>query len=75
MAKQLKKEAIDEIMNSPKLFSSVCDMLDIKPNGLISNLNRNSARLTQHEVVLAVAESMNATPSDILEEKELAKAD
>jgi hypothetical protein len=73
MAKQLKKEAIEEILNNPKLFSSVCDLLNIKPGGLMSNLNRNSVRLCQHEVVIAVAGEMGLIPADILEEKDFVK--
>ena len=75
MPKQLKREAIVEIKNNSKLFSTICDLLEIKPGGLMSNLNRNSERLTQHEVLMAIAEEMGLTPNEILvDEKEVAKA-
>lgn len=73
MPKQLNAAAIEGIKSNPKLFSTVCDLLEIKPGGLMSNINRNSERLTQHEVVMAVAEEMGLQPNDILEEKEFAK--
>jgi hypothetical protein len=73
MPKQLKREAITEIKSNHKLFSTICDLLDIKPGGLMSNLNRNSERLTQHEVLMAIAKEMGLTPNDILE-NEFAKA-
>jgi pyrroline-5-carboxylate reductase len=73
MAKQLKKEAITEIKNNSKLFQTVCDLLDVKPGGLMSNLNRNSERLTQHEVLIAIAAEMGLAPVEIIEE-EFAKA-
>lgn len=75
MPKQLKREAIVEVKSNSKLFSTICDLLEIKPGGLMTNLNRNSERLTQHEVLMAIAEEMGVSPTDLLiEEKELAKA-
>jgi hypothetical protein len=74
-AKQLSKEALEAINTNPKLFGTICDLLDIKPTTLIAHLQRNSTRLNQYVVVMAVAETMGLTPDDILEEKEaVAKA-
>jgi hypothetical protein len=71
MAKQLSKTGISEIKSNPKLFSTICELLGIKPGSLMSLINRNSERLNQHIVVMAVAESMSVEADDILEEREL----
>lgn len=71
--KQLTKAALEAIMNDTKLYSTICDLLDIRPATLMTHINRNSVRLSQYVVVMAIAEVMGVAPNDILEEKELAK--
>ena len=72
---QMKKDALEEINKNSKLFGTICDLLEIKPTTLIAHIQRNSERLNQYVVVLAVSEAMGIAPSDIMEPKnEVAKA-
>ena len=71
MAKHLTNEASEQILNNPKLYVDVCDILDIKPASLPKFIERKSDRLTKYEVVIAIAAAMNIEPDDVLIDDEI----
>jgi hypothetical protein len=68
MAKQLTKDAREAIQNDPELFAQVCAELEVKPGSLISALNKNSRRLTEHGVVVLISKKIGIRPTELTED-------
>jgi hypothetical protein len=68
MQRQLTNEAKAILTNEPSLFADVCKLLNVRVLSLPTLIKRNSSRLTNHDVVLRIAEAMNKQPDDILEQ-------
>ncbi len=67
MARQLTKEARSRLLDDASLYADVCLLIEVKPNSLSQLIYRNSPWLTNHDVVLKIAEAMHKHPEQILE--------
>ncbi len=70
MARQLTKEAKSKLLDDASLYADICLLIGVKPNSLTQLIYRNSSWLTNHDVVLKIAEAMHKQTEEILEEAE-----